>query len=369
MEGWPRISLCELVDIVTGGTPVTSRKAYWGGRIPWVTATDLTSGQKFLRDTLRTITDEGLLSVKGRTVPAGGIVISARGTVGLLGMAAAPMALNQSCYGLIAKPGLMDKDFLYYLLKMLVGEFSLISHGSIFDSITKDTFKEIAAPIPRLRTQEIIGKILSSLDDKLDLLSMQNRTLEELAELEYSALLARCPGSVARLDNLAHIAAGRHLPRENFKPGGLYPVYGAAGPVGRADNFLHQDDLLVTGRVGTLGNVTMIKAPERVWPTENTLVFSEVKHLHFLYFFLKNANLARYNSGSTQSLLRRCDLAEIEVKLPPASPLSAYERLAGPLFSKIHTNKAQIEALASLRDCLLPKLVAGKIVIIPSEWA
>jgi type I restriction enzyme S subunit len=303
--------------------------------------------------------------VNGKTVPPGSVIISARGTVGLLGVATTHMALNQSCYGLIAKPGKLDNDFLYYLLKMLANEFSFISHGSIFDSITKDTFKEISAPIPPLDIQRRLAKFLSNFDEKIELLDNQNQTLESLAELEFAWRLTRHPGEMAKLEDLAKIAAGRNLPRSRFKPDGLHPVYGASGLVGRSDDYLYETDLLLTGRVGTLGQVWMIRAPERIWTTENTLVLTSVKHPHFVYFFLKHSKLGRYNSGSTQSLLRRCDLAKLEVKVPKQDVMIKFEQYAKSLFEKIHANNAQLTAAEKLRDGLLNGLLTGRLDLDP----
>ncbi|MDR2455127.1 MAG: restriction endonuclease subunit S [Deltaproteobacteria bacterium] len=365
MDGWPRTILYELVDFVTGGTPRTGRMAYWGGDIPWVTATDLTSGKKSLSATARSLTQEGLWSMYGRTVPPGTVIISSRGTVGLLAVAAKDMAINQSCYGLIAKPNKLDQNFLYYLMKMVVNDLSLISHGSIFESISKKTFKEVTAPVPPLDVQKRIAALLSGFDEKIEILSDQNITLEALAALVYYERINPLPGVRIKLDELARISSGRHIDRSLIKPEGTYPVYGPAGLMGRADKYFLETDLIFTGRVGTLGRVWMLKAPKRAWLTENTLYLKNAKYLHLTYFFLKNSSLPHYNSGSSQPLLRRSDLAEMEIRVPCEKEAAAFEIYAGHLFDKIQANEDQLESLIKLRDYLMVKLISGKLWLDP----
>src|SRR5690606_18054839 len=73
-------------------------------------------------------------------------------------------------------------DYVYYLLKDRVSNFQQYSHGGVFDTITRDTFKEIDILLPPLPEQRAIASVLSSLDDKIDLLHRQNKTLEDMAE-------------------------------------------------------------------------------------------------------------------------------------------------------------------------------------------
>jgi type I restriction enzyme S subunit len=365
MDPWPSKSLYDLVEIVGGATPRTARKSYWGGEVPWVTVVDLASTVKFVRTTARSLTPEGLASVRGRKVPPGTVIISARGTVGLLGVAAVETALNQSCYGLLAKTGELDQEYLYYLLKMLVGKLSLISHGTIFDAISRDTFKELAAPIPPLSIQRPIAGLLGRLDDKMELAISQNATLEALAELEFLDLDRRASSRRVKLGELAAIRTGRPIDRARLKPGGAYRVLGSAGLIGRSDDYLFDSDLLATGRVGTLGRIFLARAPERLWLTDNTLVLTEVRHLHLVYFILKSAKLARLNIGSSHPLLRRSDLAALDARLPPPEAIESFERYAGSLFAKILANDRQLESLAALRDDLGPRLMTGRLRLAP----
>ena len=88
------------------------------------------------------------------------------------------MAFNQSCYGLRAKD-FVDSCFLYYLLKQSVNILKHNTHGSVFDTITRETFENISVKLPPLPTQQKIAAILSSLDDKIELNNKINTNLEQ----------------------------------------------------------------------------------------------------------------------------------------------------------------------------------------------
>ena len=78
-----------------------------------------------------------------------------------------PMAFNQSCYGIRAKDGI-NSTFLYYLIKHSIRKLKSMTHGSVFDTITRDTFANIEVAIPDIETQQRIAKMLADIDDKVE---------------------------------------------------------------------------------------------------------------------------------------------------------------------------------------------------------
>src|SRR5690606_18271288 len=92
---------------------------------------------------------------------------------------------NQSCYGLSGKENLIINDFGYYLLKSSITNIQANSHGSVFDTITRNTFDNIEAFIPEIQEQKSIASILSALDDKIEVNLQMNKTLEEMASALY----------------------------------------------------------------------------------------------------------------------------------------------------------------------------------------
>ena len=181
-SAWKEAVLSEIIDLIGGGTPKTKIKEYWDGNIPWLSVVDFNTGNKFVFDTEKKITQDGLENSSTKLLEEGDIIISARGTVGVVAILGKKMAFNQSCYGIKAIDGKSTNNYVYYLLKDAVLNFIQIAHGGVFDTITRDTFDEIDISLPPLPEQKAIADVLSALDDKIDLLYRQNKTLEQMAE-------------------------------------------------------------------------------------------------------------------------------------------------------------------------------------------
>lgn len=146
-KGWTIRPFIDAVDVIGGGTPKTSNPDYWGGQIPWFSVVDAPDGANtFVVDTEKHITDAGLKGSSTKLLPQGTTIISARGTVGKLALTWCPMAMNQSCYGLRGKSG--DSYFTYFSTYRLVETLKARSHGSVFDTITRDTLASVQSLLP-----------------------------------------------------------------------------------------------------------------------------------------------------------------------------------------------------------------------------
>ena len=172
-----KYKLSELMDIIGGGTPKTSKLEYWNGDIPWLSVKDFNHDCRYVYKTEKNITQAGLENSSTKLLDKGDIIISARGTVGEIASIPYPMAFNQSCYGLRARGNLVTKDFLYYLIKHNVNALKKQTHGSVFDTITRDTFDGIEVDIPNLDVQKRIASLLSDLDTKIELNTAINENL------------------------------------------------------------------------------------------------------------------------------------------------------------------------------------------------
>jgi type I restriction enzyme S subunit len=153
-EGWEVQPLSELLTIIGGGTPKTSVKEYWDGDIPWFSVVDTPpASDVFVVSTEKTITSQGLAGSSARLIPKGTTIISARGTVGNLAIAGREMTFNQSCYGLRGN-GYAGDYFVYLTAKKMVDQLKSMAHGSVFSTITRQTFEAIKRPVPPLPVLE-----------------------------------------------------------------------------------------------------------------------------------------------------------------------------------------------------------------------
>ena len=140
-EGWDNEPLLDHAALISGGTPKTDVGAYWNGHIPWASAKDVSQCREtFLIDTERTITERGLDESSTRIVPRGATVVVARGaTTGRYCMFGQPMAMNQTCYGIVTRS---ERPFwLNCAFGSIVRALVHNAHGSVFDTITTRTIE------------------------------------------------------------------------------------------------------------------------------------------------------------------------------------------------------------------------------------
>lgn len=147
-EEWEEVSLFDAIELVGGGTPKTSVNEYWNGDIKWLSGGDIASNHKnFVVSSEKTITELGLRKSSAKLSPKFSTVISARGTVGKYCLLSEPMAYSQSNYGILPK----FKDcffFTYLLVAHSVDELQSAAYGSVFDTITTNTFKALTITLP-----------------------------------------------------------------------------------------------------------------------------------------------------------------------------------------------------------------------------
>ena len=202
-EGWEAPPLYELINLLGGGTPKTSNEEYWGGDIPWFSVVDAPApSDVFVIDTEKSITEAGLNNSSTKLLPVGATIISARGTVGKCARVARPMAMNQSCYGVTGKGNISD-SFVYYSVYLQVGDLQQRGHGSVFNTITRDTFIGVMVPFGGEQLTIEFEKAVSSYFSKIENNAIQSKTLTQLRDNLLPKLLSgelRIPEAEKTLD-------------------------------------------------------------------------------------------------------------------------------------------------------------------------
>jgi type I restriction enzyme, S subunit len=187
-KGWEIFPLSEFLNIIGGGTPKTRVEEYWGGDIPWFSVVDAPSETDvFVIDTEKHVTQLGVDKSSTKVLRKGTTIISARGTVGKCALVGCPMAMNQSCYGIQSKNGESDY-FVYFTIRSQVADLQRSGHGSVFNTITRDTFKtiRIACPPTKLTTSyekivhPVMELILANLHENATLTSLRDTLLPKL---------------------------------------------------------------------------------------------------------------------------------------------------------------------------------------------
>lgn len=176
-EGWEVKQLDELIKLIGGGTPKTSVDEYWNGDIPWFSVVDAPNDSDvFVIDTEKKITELGIHNSSTKLLRPGTTIISARGTVGRCALVSVEMTMNQSCYGIQGANGASD-SYTYYSIRHYVSDLQQRGHGSVFNTITRDTFRSIKVPFGNAELTEAYE------DHVTDLLSQIKGNLQEQTTL------------------------------------------------------------------------------------------------------------------------------------------------------------------------------------------
>jgi type I restriction enzyme, S subunit len=415
---WKEYRLSELMDIIGGGTPKTSIAEYWNGDIPWLSVKDFVGDNRYVYITEKSITEEGLKNSSTKLLKKGSIIISARGTVGEIAQLGRDMAFNQSCYGLVANQKTTN-DFLYYLLKNTIKYLKKETHGSVFDTITRDTFKNIKVKIPNLKVQHLITKMLSSIDEKIELNNQMNKNLEEIAQSIFKhwfvdfefpnengepykssggkfveSELGMIPKEwrLLKIGDFITVTDGTHDSPKKQESG--YPLITSkhiknntllineANLIKKEDyekinirSKVDSRDILIS-MIGTVGVLYYVLEENINFAIKNIGLFKtseKLDYANYIYLYLDSKNIRKYLmqrlAGSTQQYISLGELRNLPVVIPPSKVIQQFNKIVEPIFITIKTNKEQIQTLANLRDILLPKLMSGEIRIPEAEEA
>lgn len=389
--------LSDLVDVIGGGTPKTTEESYWNGSIPWLSVKDFCGGKKYVYNTEKSITEEGLNNSSTKLLHKDNIIISARGTVGELAMIPYDMAFNQSCFGLIPK-GNNDPHFVYYLLKDKVRSLKSQTQGSVFDTITKATFDRIECADYSEEDQRRIASILSSLDRKIELNNKINADLEEMAQAIFKnwfvdfepfkvgkfvdSELGMIPEGwkVGRLTEIASYMNGlamQKFPPENDEDS--LPVLkikelgqGFCGPDSdrcscniKDECKVHNGDVIFSWS-GTLlvdvwcgGDCGLNQHLFKVTSKEYPKWFYYYWTKHHLQEFIHIAK----DKAVTMGHIKRGHLEEALVAIPDNDSMERAHELFEPILSKMISLRLENSRLSLLRDTLLPRLMSGELEV------
>lgn len=206
--GWTEHRLSDVIELIGGGTPKTTVEEYWNGSIPWLSVVDFSGDSRYVSHASKSITQLGLENSSTKLLNPGDLILSARGTVGELAQLTAPMAFNQSCFGIRSNFDGLSQNYLYYLLLTVIGELRQNSHGSIFSTVNRKTFESVDIVLPPLEEQERIAGILGSLDDKIEANTRLIQTLDSLGEAATRKYL-KSVQKTQKLNDIAHIVMGQ----------------------------------------------------------------------------------------------------------------------------------------------------------------
>ena len=182
MTEWKEYKLGEIVTRITsGGTPKSSEASYYDGDIPWLNTKEINFNR--ITKTERCITQEGLNNSSAKWIPKGAVIVAMYGaTAAKVAYSLIDLTTNQACCNLIIKESVADSRFVYYYIQSSYEELLNLACGAAQQNLSLGVIADFSISLPSLDDQHRIASILTSLDDKIDLLRRENATLEQMAE-------------------------------------------------------------------------------------------------------------------------------------------------------------------------------------------
>lgn len=278
-------------------------------------------------------------------------------------------------------------DFIYYLFKSPVGRgtVSTIVQQVAAAGIRGSDLQNLEFNFPSYSEQKAIASVLSSLDDKIDLLHRQNLTLEAMAETLFRQWFVEeaqedwktirvgdfVKTNALSINKNTNLKIIRYLDTGSLTEGKIegFQYLSVIDAPSRAKRIVKHNDVLISTVRPNQKHYGIMKNPEEdiIVSTGFCVITCENINPHFIYILLTTNEMTEYlhsiaeASTSTYPSLKPSDIECLEFKLPPDDRLSEFSEYADDAWNKIDYNHIQIRTLEKLRDTLLPKLISGEV--------
>lgn len=370
-----KYKLAECAEIISGGTPKRTKKEYWNGNIPWITVKDFEG--KFIEYTYEKISKLGLENSSVNVTEDQDILISARGTVGKIAMVYQGCTFNQSIYGLRVHRDIIMPDYLYYWLICHVSMIRQNTHGSVFNTITKETFSHLVIEVPSLEEQKKIVKKINPFDEKIALNNQINDNLLELAKTIFKNIIRTSSLHALTINDVGTVIGGGtpskkvskywngNIPWISPKDLSNHPnVFTSRGENSITQNgldnsstkLLPQKTVLFSSRapIGYISiannEITTNQGFKSVIPDKNYPFW-------FIYELLKSETPKIINeaNGSTFKEISGSKLKQHTISIPTSVEVMKYNSVFLPIFEKIQQSEEEIDKLNQIKNILLNK--------------
>jgi len=272
-----------------------------------------------------------------------------------------------------------DLNFLYWVMRTnsYQGFIAGSATGMSVMHTSPTTIRSYEFEMPPLPEQQAIAEILSSLDDKIDLLHRQNKTLESLAQTLFRQWFieeAEDSWEMGKLGDVISIYDSKRIPvsameRDKMKGGDLYPYYGAASIMDFVNDYIFDGEYLLMGEDGTVqtedGKPILQLPTGKFWVNNHAHVLQAKEPFtnYFLYIFLQNTDISHAVTGAVQPKINQENLKAIKFPIPQKARVAEFVSISNETWNKIKSTNKQIQSLTIVRDALLPKLMSGEVTL------
>ncbi len=385
MSSWRECKLGDVAEIIDSlhKTP----KEYFTTGYPMVRVTDVKRGKLNLSQTLK-VNKETFEEFSKKYKPKKDDIIFTR--VGSYGNTCIVgddinFCLGQNTVFIIPRE---NAKFLYYFFNSPDAKVQIEASvsGSTQPTVSLKSIREYDISLPPLKEQKAIAEILSSLDDKIDLLHRQNQTLESLAQTLFRQWFieeAKEEWEDTSLFDII-ILVGGGTPKTmvaEYWDGNIGWLAGGdisshhKGFISKTEKTITQTGLekssakllpkyaTVISARGTVGKYCLLAEP-MTFSQSNYGVLPKFEDCYFFIYLLISHSVEELQAaayGSVFDTITTKTFQEHNITLPDEKIVKEFEEEIKPYFTKIESNTKQIQTLENLRDTLLPKLLNGEV--------
>ena len=286
-----------------------------------------------------------------------------------------------------------SKFIFYYLKKFFEQRYIGGTRGSSIPYILKGDIENFNIPKLPLIEQKAIAEVLSSLDDKIDLLHRQNKTLEAMAQALFRKWFVEDEDErweEVKLENFVKCTTGHSYRSNELKPSnialvtlknfardGSFRMDGYKEFIGKFkdDKIVRQSDLVVahtdiTQDADIIGNPALVIHPKEYEILVMTMDLMKVESTEewlskeFLFYLFKSLLFKSHclgcSNGTTVLHMNRKAVPSYKFKIPNKEKIILFTEIVKPNIEKTFKNITAINILENMRDTLLPKFMSGK---------
>ncbi|MBR5481628.1 MAG: restriction endonuclease subunit S [Bacteroidaceae bacterium] len=380
MGEWKEYKLGDITSKITsGGTPKSSEASYYDGNIPWLNTKEVNFNR--IVKTEKCITEEGLNNSSAKWIPKGSVIIAMYGaTAAKVAYSLIDLTTNQACGNLIINNDVADSQFVYYYIQSSYEELLNLACGAAQQNLSVGVISNFPIFLPPLAVQKCIAAILSSLDDKIELLHRENTTLEAMAETlfrqwfieeakedwEEGQLGDVCLYVTEKID-ISNVDVDTYISTENMCPNKQGVVEASSIPENVKVTKYIQDDILLSNIRPYFKKIWLA---DRNGACSNDVLCIRSKSedlKYFTYYTIRQDDFFDYVMlGAKGCKMPRGDKQHImnwSIIIPTNDVLRRFNTIVENGMAKIRNNNKQIQTLVQTRDSLIPKLMSNEIVI------
>ena len=374
---WEKTKFGDIAVVVGGGTPDTNTSQYWNGKIQWFTPSEI-GRNKYVYNSVRTISEEGLNKSSAKLLPTGTILLSSRATVGECSINKKECTTNQGFQSLIPKENISN-EFVYYLIQTKRKDLIRKSCGSTFLEISANEVRKIVVSIPTIKEQDKIAKLLSLLDERI---ATQNKIIEDLKRLK-SAIINYAINSLdtdfAKFSSLYEMAGEGGTPttsNASFYDNGKIPFikiddlkqkylienndFITELGLQKSSAWLVPTSSILFSNGATIGEITITTYPVCTKQGILGIVPKQNIDVEYLYYFMSSSYfkkaVSRIVTEGTMKTAYLKDINNILCPIPTKEEQQEIAKIPSALNSKIDTEKSILKLFITQKQHLLHQM-------------